>query len=117
MNEEQSPSAEAMNEALDEVVRRHPYNACAYSRALADRCEQFRLQVDPDVRELEEEDGVSPDPFGEEDAAAGCLGLKQRFPDRVLVMTSDSCCSKTTSFFCWLASPRTASLMESVMFW
>ena len=91
MNEEPSPGTEAIREAFDEVVRRHPYNACAYARALADRCEQFRLQVDPDVRELDEEDDVSVDPFGEEDEAAGCLGLKQRFPDRVLVMTSDSC--------------------------
>ena len=93
MNEEPSPlgTREAMKEALDEVVRRHPYYACAYARALADRCEQFRLQVDPDLRELEEEDDVDPDPFGEEDEAAGCPGLKQRFPDRVLVMTSDSC--------------------------
>ena len=77
--------------ALAEVTARHPYFACPYARALADRCPQFRMQVEPSVRELEEEDGVSPDPFGEEDAAAGCHGLKQRFPDRILVMASDSC--------------------------
>ena len=77
--------------ALAEVTARHPYCACPYSRALADRCPQFRRQVEPDVRELEEEEGIGRDPFGEEDAAAGCHGLKQRFPDRVLIMASDSC--------------------------
>ncbi|MBR4654076.1 MAG: radical SAM protein [Kiritimatiellae bacterium] len=74
-----------------EVVERYPYHACPYARALADRCPQFRIQVDPDPRELEEEDGMEADPFGEESDAAGCYGLKQRFADRVLVMTSDSC--------------------------
>ena len=77
--------------ALDEVVARHPYNACPYSRALADTCPQFRLQVEPDIRELEDEEGLGYDPFGEEASAAGCYGLKQRFPDRVLVRPSDSC--------------------------
>ena len=46
--------------------------------------------MNPDPRELED-DGYDADPFGEEDRAAGCYGLKQRFPDRVLVMASDSC--------------------------
>ena len=87
MNDKPPPSADA----LAEVVARHPYNACEYSRRLAETCPQFRLQVEPDVRELEEEGEYGHDPFGEEDVAAGCHGLKQRFPDRVLVMTSDSC--------------------------
>ena len=77
--------------ALADVVARYPYNACAYSRALANRSVPFRRQVDPDLHELDEEEDVSPDPFGEEEGAAGCYGLKQRFPDRVLVMASDSC--------------------------
>ena len=34
---------------------------------------------------------VSKDPFGELSGAAKCPGLKQRFPDRVLVMTTDRC--------------------------
>ncbi len=76
---------------IAEVTARYPYFACPYSRALAERCPQFRLQSEPDVRELDEEDGMEADPFGEEDAASGCHGLKQRFPDRVLIMTSDSC--------------------------
>ncbi|MGN0832893.1 MAG: KamA family radical SAM protein [Kiritimatiellia bacterium] len=33
----------------------------------------------------------SRDPFGELSRAARCPGLKQRFPDRVLVMTTDRC--------------------------
>jgi len=72
------------------VVDRYPAYACEYSRALAARCPEFARQVEPDPRELEE-DGFGADPFGEEDEASGCFGLKQRFPDRVLVMASDSC--------------------------
>ena len=34
---------------------------------------------------------LSKDPFGELLKAAKCPGLKQRFPDRVLVMTTDKC--------------------------
>ena len=33
----------------------------------------------------------SKDPFGELSTASRCPGLKQRFPDRVLVMTTDRC--------------------------
>lgn len=33
----------------------------------------------------------SEDPFGELTAAAKCRGLKQRFPDRVLIMTTNRC--------------------------
>lgn len=72
------------------VNDRFPCHACEYSRRLADRCPEFARQVEFDPRELEE-DEFGPDPFGEEDEASGCFGLKQRFPDRVLVMASDSC--------------------------
>lgn len=34
---------------------------------------------------------ASPDPFGELSSAMKVVGLKQRFPDRVLVMTTDRC--------------------------
>ncbi|MCQ2395628.1 MAG: KamA family radical SAM protein [Kiritimatiellae bacterium] len=70
--------------------QKYPYYANAYSEALAAKCPAFAKQVYPDPRELEE-DGYGPDPFGEEEEAAGCYGLKQRFPDRVLIMASDSC--------------------------
>ena len=76
---------------MAEVVRRHPRVATAYSEALAERCVQFRRQLEPDLRELVEEEDVGPDPFGEQNEVAGCHGLVQRFPDRVLVMASDSC--------------------------
>ena len=76
---------------IEKVAEQFPVFACAYARALADASDAFRRQLEPDVRELEEEDGVGPDPFGEEDEASGCFGLKQRFPDRVLVMTSNAC--------------------------
>ena len=68
-----------------------PRHACAYAERLAARCEPFRRQLEPDPRELDDDGEFSIDPFGELDEAAGVHGLKQRFPDRVLVMTSDSC--------------------------
>jgi len=67
-----------------------PRHACDYAERLAKDCESFRLQLEPDAREQIEDD-YPVDPFGEQDEAAGTYGLKQRFPDRVLVMTSDSC--------------------------
>jgi len=76
---------------MTSVTTRYPYVTCPYSEALAARSEAFRRQMVPDVRELDDEDGMGPDPFGEEDEAAGCFGLKQRFPDRVLVTTSNAC--------------------------
>lgn len=72
------------------MSRDFPEHACPYARNLAARSEAFRRQVVFDPRELED-DEFGPDPFGEDESAAGCWGLKQRFPDRVLVMTSDSC--------------------------
>ena len=68
-----------------------PRHACAYAERLAAVCAPFRLQLEPDPRELDEDGGYSADPFGETGEAAGVYGLKQRFSDRVLVMTSDSC--------------------------
>ena len=68
-----------------------PRHACRYAERLADTCEPFRLQLEPDGREFDEEEGYSADPFGETGETSGVHGLKQRFEDRVLVMTSDSC--------------------------
>lgn len=68
----------------------HPVVACEYARRLAARSDAFRRQVEFDQRELLD-DGFPSDPFGEGGEAAGCHGLKQRFPDRVLVMASDKC--------------------------
>ena len=77
--------------STEELLEKYPYVACEYSRALALKSPGFALQVNPDPRELEDEGEWGPDPFGEEDESAGCYGLKQRFPDRVLIMASDSC--------------------------
>lgn len=73
------------------ILEKHPRFACAYAEALAARCPGFARQVEPDAREEDDAEDYSCDPFGEGDEAAVCSGLKQRFPDRVLVMTSDSC--------------------------
>lgn len=68
-----------------------PVFACPYSKRLAEKSAAFRLQVYdegevvPDLREYD------LDPFGELTHASKCFGLKQRFPDRVLIMTSDKC--------------------------
>lgn len=67
-----------------------PEQACEYARELAERSEAFGRQMRFDPRERDEEE-FGADPFGELDEASGCFGLKQRFEDRVLVMTSNAC--------------------------
>lgn len=76
---------------MKDALKLHPRFACPYSERLAAVCPGFARQVEPDVREADEDDEFGPDPFGEEEDVAVCHGLKQRFPDRVLVMASDSC--------------------------
>jgi len=76
---------------MRDALKLHPRFACPYSEKLAAECPGFAMQVEPDVRESDEDDEFGTDPFGEEGDGAACPGLKQRFPDRVLVMTSDSC--------------------------
>ena len=66
-------------------------HACEYAERLAVQCAPFRLQLEPDPRELEEDDDYEADPFDEKGEALVVHGLKQRFSDRVLIMTSDSC--------------------------
>lgn len=72
-----------------------PEFACPYSKKLAARSRRFALQVyDPEgVRFQDGDDAalVGCDPFGELGEGAKCFGLRQRFPDRVLVMTSKTC--------------------------
>ena len=70
-----------------------PEFACPYARHLAARSPRFALQVyDPPEGALPaRRERYGADPFGELGRAAGCHGLKQRFPDRVLVMASDRC--------------------------
>ncbi len=70
-----------------------PEYACDYSKALAARSVRFARQVyDPKRLAPEPVDPrYSADPFGELTHASKCYGLKQRFPDRVLIMTADTC--------------------------
>ena len=71
-----------------------PEHACEYSRRLAERSRRFALQVyDPPrgVRAARDEEAYGEDPFGELSHASKVKGLKQRFPDRVLVMTTERC--------------------------
>jgi len=48
-------------------------------------------QALPSEAELIDEPGMTADPFAEQSAAARCHGVKQRFPDRALVMAHDRC--------------------------
>jgi len=78
---------------LREVHARYPVKISAYIR------EQIRNEPDgiwarqalPAAEELIEEPGMVADPFCEKGVAACCYGVKQRFPNRVLVMTSAHC--------------------------
>lgn len=72
-----------------------PEYASDYSKRLASVSKAFAKQVydpkrSPSIGQDEiEEYGI--DPFGELTHASKCFGLKQRFKDRVLIMTSDKC--------------------------
>lgn len=69
-----------------------PEYACEYSKNLAAKSKAFAMQVyDPPEISEEVDDGFGADPFGELTHSSKCYGLKQRFPDRVLVMTADKC--------------------------
>ena len=73
-----------------------PEYACPYARRLAADSRRFARQVYDPRRPAAPSAGdasgrYSADPFGELTRASKCWGLKQRFPDRVLVMTADRC--------------------------
>ncbi len=70
-------------------VRLTPYALAQLSRANPN--DPLNLQALPSEEELVTEPGVGADPFAEKTRAACCYGLKQRFPDRVLVMAHDRC--------------------------
>ena len=84
-----------MSDAFPEFV-------CPYSKRLAATSPRFARQcydrpfAQSSIPSIEQSnirtfEHFSPDPFGELTHASKCFGLKQRFPDRVLVMTSDRC--------------------------
>ncbi|MBP5510660.1 MAG: KamA family radical SAM protein [Kiritimatiellae bacterium] len=68
----------------------YPFFLTPYGKTLL-RFPSVRKQMIPDPRELRPVPGCVPDPFAERGAAAKCFGVKQRFPDRVLVMASGVC--------------------------
>lgn len=68
-----------------------PEYLCPYARELAARSARFALQAFARGEGRTVSEPFGPDPFGELTHASKCYGLKQRFPDRVLVMTSDAC--------------------------
>lgn len=68
-----------------------PEFACPYSKRLAAKSARFALQVYDPEKPCGRSGRYGPDPFGELTHASKCYGLKQRFPDRVLIMTSDTC--------------------------
>jgi lysine 2,3-aminomutase len=81
------------SEAWDQVHARYPVKLNDYVREQIrkDPAGALAQQALPALDELIEEPGMVADPFAEKTQAACCYGVKQRFPDRVLVMTSDQC--------------------------
>jgi 3-deoxy-7-phosphoheptulonate synthase len=76
------------------VHRRYPVRLTPYALSLlraGDPPDPLALQGLPAAAELLDEPGMTADPFHETTQAACCHGLKQRFPDRVLVMAHDQC--------------------------
>ena len=67
-----------------------PEKLSAYARRLASVSPRFARQAYATAAEAKPS-VYGADPFGERTHASRCYGLKQRFPDRVLIMTSDAC--------------------------
>jgi len=78
----------------EQVHRRYPIRLTPYALSLlrpAELSDPLALQALPAAAELIDEPGMTADPFHETAQAIRCHGLKQRFPDRVLVMAHDQC--------------------------
>lgn len=81
-------------ETAERVHARYPVRLSPYALALLSRDDPddpLNRQALPSRSELLPEPGFVADPFAEKTRAACCHGLKQRFPDRVLVMAHDQC--------------------------
>ena len=78
---------------MSDVLARYPAKLSAYIREQirTDPKGAWAKQALPALEELIEEPGMVADPFAEKTKAACCYGVKQRFPNRVLVMTADQC--------------------------
>lgn len=88
-----SEKVQVKSAAWDQVHARYPVKLCAYVREQIrkDPNGAWAKQALPALEELIEEPGMVADPFAEKTKAACCYGVKQRFPNRVLVMTADAC--------------------------
>ena len=73
------------------MLAEFPEYLCDYSKRLAAKSPAFARQCYDRGPVRDDSDKFPADPFGETTRASRCWGLKQRFPDRVLVMTSDRC--------------------------
>lgn len=81
-------------QVAERVHKRYPVLLTPYALAQlrhASPDDPLNRQALPSADELIAERGMVADPFSEKTCAACCYGLKQRFPDRVLVMASDQC--------------------------
>ncbi len=81
-------------EVAQRVQARYPIFITPYALSLLKRdtsSDPLNLQALPSIGELIAEPGIDADPFRERTNAACCHGVKQRFPDRVLVMAHDGC--------------------------
>ena len=76
-----------------QMSHRFPEYACEYALNLARRSPRFARQVFDAKKPStgQEDEPFGEDPFGELGGAAKVKGLKQRFPDRVLIMTTERC--------------------------
>ena len=92
-----APEFEVCGISPDDATRvhaRYPVFMTPYALALLNRNDlddPLNRQALPSVAELKTEAGMVADPFAEKTSAACCHGVKQRFPDRVLVMANDRC--------------------------
>lgn len=78
----------------ERVAARYPLLLTPYTLAQLnpdDPTDPINLQMLPHPDELTKEAHAVPDPFQECSQAACCYGMKQRFPDRVLIMANDQC--------------------------
>ncbi len=88
-----SKKVQVKSEKWEQVHARYPVKISAYvlEHIRKDPGGAWARQALPSVDELIDEPGMVPDPFAEKGVTACCYGVKQRFPNRVLVMTSDQC--------------------------
>ena len=75
---------------IEKAIAKFPFVACPYARALAARSEAFRRQMEPDARELEDDEAFGPDPLGllqhaevarSDEELSACVNYVQERPD------------------------------------